>query len=471
MFPFSFTKFLSMIFVPGTIAQIAFTSKPFFDDIPGEQYTFHDHKFFYRPLIGLEAAMYVASLLPFYDCPHQKDRIEMITDFRSNYSSLLGYKDILNNNDTLSILDNISANPNSDERLIEMITQGPGAVYIEKHEENVFKIDISDLEAYKVRDGFIPYGGCLYFDQRYKLKSIKYMDTISYPGDANWEKFKFIFKSSLLVKIIVKMHATEYHIIYGSTMAQTILSLDDENKIKSLMLPFVYHNLEGTAKAKCILFGENRYFHRLFAFTFESLEKFISNTIENFRHESFIDYKQRLSNKYILRSPYFKDASDVFDAMLNYTTQHVQRLTPACDINEFLELFKTISDKDRFELSSNDVHTFLANYMFIGSVNHEIIGNTILKWNYDPCETSFKLRSDTIQSDETSYEQSMLLSSTTSMSRVPMLMNKVENQSTYYYKFLDDLSKICRKIERRNKNRTTPFFGAYPPKLETTLSQ
>jgi len=471
MLPFSFTQFISMIFIPATIAEITDTSKPFFDDISGEQYTFHDHTFFYRPLIGLDAAMYVASLLPFNDSNEQKDRIEMIQDFRSEYASLLGYRDILNNNDSLSIINSISSNPNSDERLIEMITQGPGAVLIDYHTDDVFKIDLSDLENYEVRDGLIPYGGCLYFDQHYKLISIKYMDVISYPADNNWEQFKFIFKSSLLVKVVVKMHACEYHVIYGSTVAQSISLLNDGNKLKSLMLPFVYHNLEGTTNAKTILFGENMYFHRLFAFTYESLERYTAYNIENFKYETFIDYKYRLSNEHILNSPYFQDATDVMSALDDYTSQYVRHLTQDSDVDEFINIMKSVSDKDRFELTPKDVQDFLANYMFIGSVNHEMIGNTILKWNYDPSEISFKLRPDSMQADEGTYEQSMLISSTTSINRVPMLMDNIDNQSVYFYKFLESLNRICSQIDHRNTKRDIPFFGAHPIKLESTLSQ
>lgn len=401
----------------------------------------------------------------------QKDRIELIKDFRCEYTELLREKDVLDNNSGEVIVNTITTYPNSDERLIEMITQGIGAILIENHMSDIFKIDLSNMENYKVRDGFIPYGGCLYFDDKYNLMSIEYCNTPSYPGDDNWEKFKFIFKSSLLVTAVLKVHACNYHIIYGSLVPQSILLLNKKNSLRPLMLPFIYNNLEATELAKTILFGKNRYFHRLFAFTIESLDEYMLKCVNGFHHETFIDYKNRLSNENILSIAYFQDASDVISTFFDYTTNYVNNVASTKDIDELVNVLKNISNKDRFMVSAKDIPLFLANYIFIGTVNHEIIGNTITKWHYDPSEISVKLRSDSMQADAETYEQEMLISLATSMSKVPMLMDRISNQSVYYYKMLDALNEICNKIDNKNKDRHIPFFGAHPKKLESTLSQ
>ena len=269
----SFAYYAAKLFVPIKDLAIDTTSnKPSFEAKPGDEFSLEGHKFFYKSNTVLEDGMYLASLFAINDGTSQKDRLKMIKNFRSNYSSLLEHVQILNNNDSDCVLDKVFAEPNSDERLVEMIIQGPGALAITHHKDKIFKIDLSGMEKYEVREGFIPYGGCLYFTSAYEPLSITYFGVTSVRGDENWEKYKFIFKSSLLTKLIIKTHALEYHLIHGSTVPQALFKLPDNNIVKILMQPFTYLNLESAAAAKTVLFGENRYFHRLFAFTFDSLE-------------------------------------------------------------------------------------------------------------------------------------------------------------------------------------------------------
>lgn len=475
----SFARIVSKLFVPVKDVSIDLTSeKPSFEGKPGEEFMFFGHKFFYRPNKVLEVGMDIASEYPVTDNIEYKDRVEMINNFKEKYSSLLHHTEILNNNDSLCVLDTILEDPNSDERLIEMVRQGPGTLLIEHHKDEIFKVDLGDMEKYAVRDGFIPYGGCLYFDETYNLISISYGNITSLNGDNNWNQFKFIFKSSLLVKLVIKVHASEYHLILGSIVPQTIFKLSDGNAIKELMLPFIYHNLESSAAAKTVLFGRGRFFDRLFAFTNESLDAFVKHNLDNYQYKSFVDHQHNLGiiDVDIINTPYYQDGSSMYQILLQYV---VTIIDSKDDVDEFLTILSSISNIDRFKLVDiGDVHGFLANYIFSGTVNHEIIGNTILKWQYDPSETSSKLRKDVMIADVDTYEQTMLIACATVMGKVPMLMEDI----SYYFKnaakcniymehLIVPLNDLAIEIDKTNTRRKVPFYGAHPKRLESTFSQ
>lgn len=487
----SFIDIISKLFVPVKDLANSLTQDgkniPFQTLSPGSEFSLCDHKFYHRSNRLMEAAMYASTYVPVSDQIVDMDPIQMIHNFQNNYGKLLLHTDILDNNNSLEATDKNIGDHSSDARLTEMIKQGPAALLIEHHDEFVFKIDLNNMSKYHVRTGFIRYGGCLLFNDDYQLLSIEYNEVKSKPGDKNWNKFKFIFKSSLLAHLVIRIHACYYHLVYGSCVPQTISQLSTDNDIRVLMAPFVYHNLEAAASAKSVLFGEGRYFHRLFAFQFLALEVYIKDGFDSFQHVNFSDNYRKLSkfSSKIVHTPYFLDSSRIFDIYRSFVDKYVQCSTS--EYTKFSDQLQTISGgklsilapEDNHKKSKSRVTTFLANYIFLGTVHHELIGNSILKWQYDPRESSVKLRDFPICCDVATYEQTMLIVCGTVMGRVPMLMDDLSNYFSNYgiekfnvYQLLrKQLSILANDIDKDNESRIVPFFGAHPMKLESTFSQ
>lgn len=399
---------------------------------PGVSFELYGETFYSTPNRFMEAAMYAASFLPICDKIEYKDPKSMIEEFRNTYPWLLSKTDILNNNDSLNI---------DDWTLKDFIISGPGILLLEKDGDK-FKIDVNHLSKYPVRGGFMRYGGSIILDANlnpilleYNGKKAEYMTDES-------KELKFYIVSSMLVDIVIRIHACQYHIIH-SRIAQKI-ALDKRYKF---MYPFIYKNLDSTEAARTVLFGTNRYFHRLYAFTENGLDMFISDCLKGIRMpKTFIELYNKFPTLHDLR--FFSDGILIWDAFRKSIK------------------FKYLEA----DMLSVDV---LVSYIFDATVMHELVGNTILKWQIDPRKSSNKLVSGGyIQCDIQTYKQAMLIVMGTVMGKVPMLMNVVDSISQYLEFELDMVSKIIEKWnDKYIKEGKKPYYICYPPRLESTFTQ
>ena len=82
--------------------------------------------------------------------------------------------------------------------------------------------------------------------------------------------------------------------------------------------------------------------------------------------------------------------------------------------------------------------------------------------------------------DEQTYKQTILIALGTVMGKLPKLLDDLtfwyvprtdSNLIKNYYTFKNDLFDLSNKIDERNNNRSTPFFGCHPKNLQLSLSQ
>ncbi len=413
----TYTNTIAKLFVPADALKNALTILPSHYHLQsGKPFVLHDKTYYSIPNGAMEFVSDLASKSKLKDKLQYKHSDELIKSFREQYKLILS-KRILGNNDSLDILNNSdNKQSNSDENFMEFLTCGTGVLLVEKNEED-FKVDVNHLFTYPVRDGFIKYGGKVVFSKD-KLITLEYNGKVINSNHTDWDYFKFIIKSSIIAEAIIRIHACQFHIKH-SIVAQAISKLNSKNKIYELMAPFLYKNLDSSEAAKVILLGEGRYFHRLFAFTYEGLDNLVKDSL-----------KKSFTVDLSIRLPFHQDAKLMADFFNEFIMEY--------DISkEDVEEFNGIVDD-----KTTNIYYLLYNYLFDCTVCHEVVGNTILKWQYNPLCSAAKLVAHSTVSDVQSYEQTMLIGIGTVMNKVPMLMDVVSDE---YKEKLVRISEVIRE--------------------------
>lgn len=483
--------------------------------VPIKSNTLDDYSFYYTPDTALELGMDIARVIPVVDSNVRKDPLELIRNFHHKFKHLLNETDIMIDNDDDEILRISDRNPNTDDRLLEMIKQGPGSLLLEpylisdnaarhqnispKCNEIILQINLNEMLNYDVRNGFMKYGGCLYIDTNDNMQ-IEYSGNIYTQLSPEWNRIKFIFKSSLIVYLVIKYHASYYHLIYGSLIPTVLLGMPPSYEIRRLMLPFIYNNLQAAEKAHTVLYGGGKYFHRLFAFTESALNNFVKHIFNEFEHRGFTSHYSKFSKYFPSltdKYPYFEDGLDLYNIFKTFIDKYMKQYISSDEIKEFCDSLNLLS-KNKFNIESNEISSFLADFLIIGTLNHGLIGNDIFKWAYDPREISTKLRIsnrlEDLYPDEETYYQIITIAGATTMNKVPRLLQDISyyysslngqqaqlvvfredsediSRVTIYRKLLSELRALSESLNIRNVDRSIPFHAADPKYLETTLSQ
>lgn len=403
-------KLFTHAFVHGKRIQNSVLIEPPLRD--GTPFTLKGNTYYSEPDLFLASLMNVISYYPLDRPLEYLPAADLYTEFQQLYEQLLR-SEVVRRNDVGSTLTKMSTPP-----LEEFIQAGPGALLIRRSGEGIYKVDVDQLSKYPVRDGFLRYGGCLTFDAEWKDVKLTYGGITVDRNDERWPTYEFYFRSSVLVWLVVSLHACYYHIRL-STYVQSQLS---NERLK----PFLHRNLASTEAARIVLLGEWRYFHRLYAFTYEGLDELVSDCLGMAPPPTFEELYNEMAD---CRSyPYFTDGKLVWDVLSRHYT----------------------SDE--------------TNFIFCATVNHEVVGNTIFKWQASPLASATKLTTNPC-CDVESYRLTTLIAAATTLGRVTMLLDVIPNTVR------DELIDVSNTIEQRNKRRSIVFNGANPRYLESTFSQ
>jgi len=196
-------------------------------------------------------------------------------------------------------------------------------------------------------------------------------------------------------------------------------------------------------------------------------------------------------------SPYFRDGYLLEICLLNFVSRYIDSTCTERDLDEFSETLRTVSGGIFCPSVHGDIVHFLANHILIGTFQHEVIGNSIGDIQCDPRETSTKLRGISTDGRNLSVEEMIPDRDTWVNQMTPLLLGttmrhvmRLTDDISSYYATLDtskpgsvgrresiydqlqtDLCVVGKTIDRRNKQRSTPFLGAHPQYLEMGLSQ
>lgn len=439
----SFESAVTLVFVPVKALEMRITPQKVIPTRESFKYrrpfTLHGKTYYSIPSSVMSWGMWGTTFYPVTDNIRYKPKRDMLDEFKTKYSLLLSNTDTLRKNNS----SNIDALFTDTWTLRQFIVDGPGILAIQRYPHmgvHMYKIDLNHLFKYKVRPGFLCYGGMLVLDKDLNPIYIEYDNVTSTPGDKNWNKFTFRFTSSLILDLIVRIHACWYHIGY-TNMAHTMVG----GWRYKFMYPFMHKIFESAEAAKEVLLGPGRYFNRLYAFTAESLDMYISDCLsDSMKPRSFMSMYNEFDELRELR--YFSDGKMVYDAYLAYVGRNI------------------LSKDNGREYSDHELTSFI----FDSTVNHELLGNQILKWQLNPEMSSTKITSDGVcMCDVQSYEQTMLIVMGTTMDSKASLMPVCSDVDQV---LADRLRDISRTIAMKNE-RGKPYYGIYPSCMESSLSQ
>jgi hypothetical protein len=409
--------------------------------------------------------------------------LEMIEDFKKKYANILQYADVIIGQGGLELLNNPRHDPESDEFLKLFISQGPGAILIKRSEtDGFYHIDVNDMSQFEVRKGFIKYGGKITFDSQFNIDSIEYDGKIYHPGDNHWHHVKYILRSSIIVSNTIKHHAGYLHLFCGSRVPYALDKLPDNHYLNIFMNPFTYNNIPAANLAKTVLYGNRRYFHRLFAFTKKGLDDYNKYIFDSYQYVSFREQYNTLGD-IVDSSPFYIDGIDLWNVIHYYIESYLRAHYDKNDkyIQKMLDaLSKSTNNKIVIDNNLPDLAYFFTQYIFQCTSIHEILGNHILRYTYDPRIMSTKLRWNEdyteMYPDVQTYYQTMVIAIATSIAKLPRLMDNFsfifdnDTDKQLFYQFNSDLKDLVKTINNRNLDRIEVYNGANPDYLEVSMS-
>lgn len=362
-------------------------------------------------------------------------------------------------------------NPTSDQCLKNIIRQGLGSHMIKRYNKN-YTIDLSYMEQFDVRPGILKYGSRIVFDKKFNLISITYQNTVYTPENPEWERAKFIFRSSLITANVIQTHGIVYHMLYASNVASSLSELSKDDPLRILMTPFQYGNMDTATKARRILFEGKSYLKRMFGFTDSALEKFCEYSLFTAEYKPFPEVYKSLGHL-VNHSPYYTDGILVWKTVNTFVKEYFQKHNINNDFDK--RLFYKTHGKVHIK-SQEELITFITEYIFMSTAAHEIVGNSIFKYTFHPelCAMKIYENAPGNYSDVQTYHQVILLSVITSMLKLPKIMDDFtflfpQEDHPLINKFQEDLTNLSIIIQIRNKDRE-PFIDMDPYNLEISMS-
>mmetsp|Transcript_76798 Transcript_76798/g.183983 ORF Transcript_76798/g.183983 Transcript_76798/m.183983 type:complete len:652 (-) Transcript_76798:75-2030(-) len=177
----------------------------------------------------------------------------------------------------------------SDQALTRFCLQGLGAHRVEVEErENTkyFVVRTNALAGLPVRDGFERYGGDAYFDDKWRPVMIidhgltpvdrdfaqDHPPKITRPGDADWDRAKFRFRSSLFALVTLVDHLYGIHLQTANLFVTALREqMSADHPIRRFMTPFTYQTISINDNAKHNLVAPRSMGPRCFALTDKGL--------------------------------------------------------------------------------------------------------------------------------------------------------------------------------------------------------
>lgn len=442
---------------------------------------------------------YLISFIPVIDKPYEKIASkELSLLFSKEYERIL--KENMYDEDIFqSKIENYGKYPSelTDELFSHyVIKAGIGSIFIEKNEDEhmetcEYKIDLAFMEKYSVREGYVKYGGICYLNKNLDVIGIKYngnfikLNFSTEIDELKWNKAKVLFLSSLITHATIYYHAYYGHLICGSEFNFNLKNyLPKESAIRQLMIPFTFDNFKTSSLANKILFNKGKYFHRLFAFTWESLDLYYKD-MENFKVINFIEKYKKFGFQLESNSPFYQDTFKYWQVLYDYVNKWIKNYSNIYEKNIIKNLFNL--ENDNTETISN----LLVDIILFETSIHEVVGNQMLFYLHNPNWVSIKLRHNSFKilidstyynieienyPDLRTFEQTIFIGIETTVSYLPKILDNFDylysdtNKKNLVNEFMRNLTNLSIENENFNKNRKYPFNGANPAMLETSMS-
>jgi len=173
----------------------------------------------------------------------------------------------------------------SDAALWRWATHGMPAQRLERagddaepKEKEGFVLRAEFMSKYEVRPPFEKFGGDAWFDAEGRPTRIRLHGQDVRPGEAGWERAKFVVRSSTAVWAAIADHFAEAHFTLVNQVAlATAQHLPPTHPLRRLLKPFLFHTPGANDATVLLLFPKWGLLHRTFPFTWDGLQALLKD--------------------------------------------------------------------------------------------------------------------------------------------------------------------------------------------------
>ncbi|MBE9069102.1 hypothetical protein IQ260_20865 [Leptolyngbya cf. ectocarpi LEGE 11479] len=218
----------------------------------------------------------------------------------------------------------------SDKTMSLLAFQGIGSHRLEQVKDDpnaAYRVDLSWMVAFPVREGFERYGACAFFDNNRQLIRIytAYNDKTHYPNAPTWEAAKWCWRCSLFAGVTVADHLGSVHYLASNLLVTaTREQLPPEHPFRRLLTPFIYGTADVNRDAYVLLSPKQGLAHRTFAFTYDGMVRCLLKGVEFVRLQTFSEALAAAgTNSLRDEFPYATDGLALYEILEKYVRDYL----------------------------------------------------------------------------------------------------------------------------------------------------
>lgn len=380
----------------------------------------------------------------------------------------------------------------SDHAMSLLTFQGLGAHRLERIEDDpdaAYRVDLSWMIAFPVREGFERYGACAFFDRNRQLVRIytAHNDKTHYPSDNTWEAAKWCWRCSLFAGVTVADHLGSVHYLTANLLVTaTREQLPTEHPFRRLLTPFIYGTVDVNRDAYMLLSREQGLVHRTFAFTYNGVVRCLLKGVESVRLQTFPETLAAAGTDSLGEQfPYAMDGLALYEILEKYVRDYFAIYFPENTAVEdpSIRHWWSALIKQAPNLSLKPLQTaeqlirVTTHFMFTVTGLHGQVGD-VIAYTRDPAFVGAKIKEGHTIGDVQSTVQLINLTVTTGLVQPAMigdyrhtLPDKDKDQALLVFEtYQQALKQLARDIDKRNLTREQPFQTFNPRTLNSSVS-
>ncbi|MEO0498701.1 MAG: lipoxygenase family protein, partial [Pseudomonadota bacterium] len=323
----------------------------------------------------------------------------------------------------------------SDKTMSLLAFQGLGSHRLERVNDDpdaAYRVDLSWMVAFPVREGFERYGACAFFNRDRQPVRIytAYDDKTHHPSDPTWEAAKWCWRCSLFVGVTVTDHFGSVHYLASNLLVTaTREQLPPEHPFRRLLTPFIYGTADVNRDAYVLLSPKQGLAHRTFAFTYDGIVRCLLKGVEFIRLQTFPEAltaagTDSLGDEF----PYATDGLALYEILENYVRDYLAIYLPDDSAVEdpAIRHWWSALTKQAPNLGLKPLQTaeqlirVTTHFMFTVTGFHGQVGD-VVAYTRDPGFVGAKIRAGQTIGDVQSTVQMINITITTGLIQPPMI--------------------------------------------------
>jgi Lipoxygenase len=358
-----------------------------------------------------------------------------------------------------------------------------------------FVVDFRWMRDLEVRDGFERYGAAAYFDEQLAVTRIhwSHADKDVRPGDPDWPRAKFVWRSSVLVGVTLRDHLAFVHLKLATLVIEAVREeLEPFHPLRRMLAPFTYRTIEVNRGAASYLCAVRGVLHRATALSERGLADGFAAALakplgvglfERARADRLdelgddypflrdgLEYRaivERLVSGYVAEYYAGGDQELLEDAQVQALWHHIARRRPLPAAPELPDI------ETRAQLVQ-----MLTEFIVHVTAFHKHVGS-VGAYVMDPSVATSKLRPNENVADVQASFQTLIIAMFTAYPQ-PKLLDDFRHvllpdehlgvTSQLFANFTDEMRRLSATVDERNKHRRFASNAFNPKKLLSAVS-